>query len=521
MYAVVMLGRARAGALCTVGLMLIACAKQTVVPVASPSADKVAGDALDPLCRSPRRDGKSLLVDWPAPERARLETLLQKGTVALHFDGCRAELLPDCGATGVYTYVPLTASRNEVTMLDADELESELPFRSRTLADDIKRYGEVRFEFVLAGRWQAPVPNAIRLRGACERATHIVTAIDVGAFSLMAGPSEELTEAVDRRVLEHAGDSTKCGSDADHGQPPNGCATLLRLQLDSVQSVVHSEGCPPRTRWNGTLCLPKEPSDWCAPRSFWNGRECESDADSESAQSDYLRVDEQIRNSELGAGAVYAGTPVEVIERYRQEAKLALELHRALQQVINAHSSPEWKAIATLRQALVYFTLYRRLDASRAPNIHLFTDDQEAMLSAADESGNDELLRKAASIRAKVARAWRDAKQTELAGAAEVMIDRFATALLLSGDKRAAHVVSAVATIVLADVTAQLGEGTLANGVNRVSGLSYSPGMFVRMLAVMQEQARPLAEMKVPCPDGLAWLGVACAPADPTRAIGK
>jgi hypothetical protein len=278
---------------------------------------------------------------------------------------------------------------------------------------------------------------------------------------------------------------------------------------------VGKDGCQLGTRWDGTRCAPVEPTAWCPARSYWKGSECAADDASLAAQADYLKVDERIRTSDLGVTATaYTGTPVEVIERYRREADVALSLYRELDQVINAHSSPEWRAIATARQAVLYYTLYLRLDTARAPNVYMFNEEQLAMLQAADESGNRELIEKAASIRAKVGRAWRDAKRQELDGAGEVLVDRFATALFIANEARTARIVSSAATVVLGDLTALLGAERMGAAVARVKSVPYSPGVFVRMVGVLQRTPAQTLDLKVPCPEGLVWSGIGCGAAD-------
>jgi hypothetical protein len=502
------------------GMTLMACAKQPGPAPAVPATTDAA--PAPPACRTPRSDGRVLLADWPEPERARLAEQMKQGTVALRFDGCRAELVPECTATGAYAWVPFTPSAGEVTMLDAEELEIELPFRSKTLADEQSRYGELRFDYVLAGRWQSAVPNAIHTSGSCERATHVVTAIDVGSYALVAGPGLELTSAAQRRVIDRAGSPDACVSADLPQQPVSSCSALLRLELAPIAGVVGRDGCHLHTRWDGASCAAIEPQAWCAPRTYWNGAACSADADSEAAQSDYLEVDEHIRASELGMPVqTYSGTPVAVIERYRNEARVALELYRELDGVIRAHSSPEWRAIATVRQAILYYTLYLRLDASRAPHVALFTEEHEAMLAAADESDNPELVQKAASIRAKVSRAWRDAKRQELSGAAEVLVERFATAMFLANEKRAAHIASSAAVVALAEMTPHLGDATLERNTKRVSGVPYSSGVFVRMARVLHGSPAPAAQLNVPCPEGHSWFGVSCVKTERTSADSK
>jgi hypothetical protein len=502
---------AREKSVLALGLALVACAQQAAPApvVGSPPETKAP-----PVCDNPRSDGSVLLVDWPEPRREELKQRLAKGTVAVAFDGCKTELLPACTPTGAYDWVALTAYRGEVTMLDAEELRSELPFRSKTLADELAHHGEMRFDFVLGGRWQGAVGNGIRLAGACERATHLVTALDVGSYALVAGPPEELASSAERKIVERAGDARACLAE-DSRAPVAECSSLLRLELSPISKVVGKDGCQLRTRWDGSRCAPVEPSAWCPARSYWNGSECVADDDSLVAQADYLKVDDRIRTSDLGpTAAAYTGTPVEVIQRYRREAEVALSLYRELDHVIESHSSPEWRAIATARQAVLYYTLYVRLDNARAPNVYLFNEEQLGMLQAADESGNRDLIEKAASIRAKVGRAWRDAKQKELAGAGEVLVDRFARALFIANEARTARIVSSAATVVLGDLTPQLGPERLETALQRVRGVPYSSGVFVRMVGVLQQTPAQTLDLKVPCPEGLVWSGIGCGAAE-------
>ena len=96
----------------------------------------VAADAswyvLDPELNSGARCGgagqivRPLIIEWPATDRASLESRLRRGPVVVRYEGCLVEVLRDCAAPeapeGGYEYLGITRKNDRLTIRTADEL---------------------------------------------------------------------------------------------------------------------------------------------------------------------------------------------------------------------------------------------------------------------------------------------------------------------------------------------------------------------------------------------------------------
>ena len=93
------------------------------------------------------------------------------------------------------------------------------------------------------------------LAGECDEATHIVTALTVGAFEFFAGADAEggagatvagtgagVRGSSKRETLNQAGDEASCAqATAEDAAPPYGCGALLRLE---VIPIAEGSGAP-------------------------------------------------------------------------------------------------------------------------------------------------------------------------------------------------------------------------------------------------------------------------------------
>ncbi len=215
-----------------------------------------------------------------------------------------------------------------------------------------------------------------------------------------------------------------------------------------------------------------------------------------AAEAEYMILDEAIANKfdyETGHHR-YAGTTVEVVKQYTQEALKAQEWYDKLQHVIDAYLSPEWTVAALSRQGSLYDSLRTGLYNARPPALRMFNAKQEAALKRAEESDNADLQEQADQIRVTVQTAWRTKRDQELDSADAIMIDRYANSVV--GGRRynvsGAPVVRAIRR--LAFVTELIGEAKMKQFIMPVKELSYTDGMFLRM--------RP-GQSSVPAPNAL------------------
>lgn len=188
---------------------------------------------------------KPLVVEWPAAERAALEARANAGLVAVRYEGCEMEILSGCDVDGAYAFAPLSRKQERVTIHNADELYARLPVGAASLEGKLERRGELVVDMTIVGRKQADrhVFERGELRGRCESATHVLTGLTVGAFSLLAGASTEARAGADvgkagaggrvlrsQELLAADGDPSACPLTPIDDEPAAGCGALLRVE---------------------------------------------------------------------------------------------------------------------------------------------------------------------------------------------------------------------------------------------------------------------------------------------------
>ena len=202
-------------------------------------------------CTVHKSQAAPLVVEWPPAERGRLEAALRAGLVAVHYDGCEMELRPYCRVRGAsYEYAPVTRKRDEVSIRNEDELYAQLPAGAARLEGKLKSAGELHVDMTLVGRWESRRGAVARaeLEGECDSATHVVSAVTVGAFTFSAGASADVgggatafglggtaSSNSKRETLSQDGDPSACGNATGKDTaPPDGCGALLRIEVVPV-----------------------------------------------------------------------------------------------------------------------------------------------------------------------------------------------------------------------------------------------------------------------------------------------
>lgn len=198
-------------------------------------------------CGVTKSQAEPLIVEWPDAARGRLEALVRRGMVAVHYSGCEMEVLGQCSVKGHYGYASFTPKRSNVKMRDADELYANIPAYAVKFEAALQKAGELNVSMMIVGRYEADRASvrAEELEGQCEGATHIVNALTVGAFDFFAGADASLGAGVaagdagagaksssKRETLNQDGDATACAtSKRDDKEPPFGCGALIRVEV--------------------------------------------------------------------------------------------------------------------------------------------------------------------------------------------------------------------------------------------------------------------------------------------------
>ncbi len=201
-------------------------------------------------CGVAKSQAEPLIVEWPSSARAKLEALSRTGVVAVHYSGCEMEVLASCNAPGKYGYTAITPKRDHVAIRNADDLYANIPLGAARLEGKLERAGELDVDMSIVGRYASDraVVRMDELQGPdCSKATHVVTALTVGAFDFSAGSSAAVGGGVktaiggvgaggnsqaSQELINSDGTMASCaGAKTSDGKPPDGCGAILRLEV--------------------------------------------------------------------------------------------------------------------------------------------------------------------------------------------------------------------------------------------------------------------------------------------------
>lgn len=194
---------------------------------------------------------RPLIVEWPSADRGALEAEMKAALVIVRYDGATIEMLSDCHAAGGYGYTATTPLEDRETVRDVDDLHAKLPMGAAGLAATLARTGSLDVSMTIVGRYKSDhaTVGAADLSGrSCDRATHAVMALSVGAFEMFAGAEAEVGAGANvspadvgaaskskRELLNKGGDKAACANaTADDKAPPFKCGALVRIELSPI-----------------------------------------------------------------------------------------------------------------------------------------------------------------------------------------------------------------------------------------------------------------------------------------------
>ena len=202
---------------------------------------------------------KPLVIDWPAAEQAALQAGTSGGLMVLAHDGCHVQLLRECKAKGSYNMIPTSGHRSFESIKNEVDLSAKLPLWFASLSAELKTRQELTIDMFLSGEMRADRVALSRadLEGICEKATHTIVAMQVGAYSLYTGSSRQAGVEAN---LPMAGVGTKLANEhvvLQHGceEPdPTRCHVPLRVELLPI-SENSTVQCPADKQWDGQACV--------------------------------------------------------------------------------------------------------------------------------------------------------------------------------------------------------------------------------------------------------------------------
>jgi hypothetical protein len=202
-------------------------------------------------CTVAKSQAEPLIVEWPNSARAKLESLTSRGLVAVRYAGCELEVLQHCRVREEkrYTFVPVTPKHNALRITNADELYTNLPTGALKLEAKLQTAGELNVEMDIVGRYEAPQGKMKRsaFDGECDKATHVITGLTVGAFTFSAGGNAKVggkvgvgdvggggSSSASREILTRDGDEAECKKGPITDKPPLGCGALIQIEVATL-----------------------------------------------------------------------------------------------------------------------------------------------------------------------------------------------------------------------------------------------------------------------------------------------
>lgn len=218
------------------------------------------------------------MVDWSLDDQVNLEAQMRSGAVLLRFTPEELRVLPHCTADDVhYTWVGVQTRERTVKIRNYAEFAANLPVSALKLTADFDAGTMLQAKFRVVGRQQLDSPQLSRdeLTGDdCDKATHVVAGVLIGAFHLQSGVWGEggfeagvlrLAGGGRHEVDEKSGSVVACAdANPNDTAAPTQCAApvqiLLRpLEARQVVTTMPSEdtveACSGGLKWDGHQCV--------------------------------------------------------------------------------------------------------------------------------------------------------------------------------------------------------------------------------------------------------------------------
>ncbi len=219
-----------------------------MLPSATPAPAAPASDPT-PLakCHVAANASSPLVTEWPASEKAHLQSLSGQQTVAVAYSGCELRIIDSCQLPGSYAWNRTTLATDTLEIENADELYAKLPIGAIGLEGELERSGRLAVRTTVAGQLRsqgmvAQNPDA----PACAEATHYISGISIGSFQLLSGSDSSASGKVDvgvtgggskasrkEVVLREAGTREACNEATDE-RPSSQCASPIQVFLSPL-----------------------------------------------------------------------------------------------------------------------------------------------------------------------------------------------------------------------------------------------------------------------------------------------
>jgi TPR repeat protein len=206
----------------------------------------------------PVTDGPTtpLIVDWQPEQRTDLETAIRQGVVVVRLDKKGLRILNGCTLHGDYGYLGVATKKEIIRLKTAQQVAANLPLTGGALGielgGELSRGATLDIRLSIVGKhttaWNEVTTSDLAGGKACQRATHFIRGLTVGAFTMKMNPEEKAKGSA--KVLGQGG-STDHGkssevdssdgkiedcekADPDEPKPPGQCRALVRIQLEPI-----------------------------------------------------------------------------------------------------------------------------------------------------------------------------------------------------------------------------------------------------------------------------------------------
>jgi formylglycine-generating enzyme len=219
-------------------------------------------------CKYVSSQSQPYVVGWDEIKLNDLQRTIGQGRpVAVRLDGCQLELLMGCATTGGrYEFSRATMNKPQVVELrSAAEAVAEFQIGGVGLESYFDSFEQLLVTRALGGTWEVIERDDFFddefASPRCRGATHVVHAVDVGAYRVEGTKAKaggaKATAAVmgakagaggggssSRSELAHKGEPDQCGMGWGNA-PVEGCSTPLRLTLRSIRPAAERDSvCP-------------------------------------------------------------------------------------------------------------------------------------------------------------------------------------------------------------------------------------------------------------------------------------
>ena len=204
-------------------------------------------------------DGPStpLIVDWQPEQRTDLEAAIRQGVVVVRLDKKGLRILNGCTlAHGDYGYLGVATKKEIIRLKTAQQVAANLPLTGGALGielgGELSRGATLDIRLSIVGKhsttWNEVTASDLAGGKSCERATHFIRGLTVGAFSMKMNAEEKAKGSA--KVLGQGGNTdhgkssevdTSDGkiedcekADPDEPKPPGQCRALVRIQLEPI-----------------------------------------------------------------------------------------------------------------------------------------------------------------------------------------------------------------------------------------------------------------------------------------------